>query len=177
MPTTNPTCMKTGTHPDPSENRPPHLSYGAFCLEPRDQRTWFLALIAAFKNAHCLCPAKQRRALLESNPPRDNWIDGDEIKSVSTFGEANTSPNDKWQTFISEPEHALKNSSKTVSRSSKHFRVAQHQRKTLRTNHLNWYPFFRSKRRRAGRGLSGNMWDYAGLRGTASANGGEPRRE
>jgi len=33
-------------------------------------------------------PVKQRRALLESNPPRDNWIDGDEIESVSGFGEA-----------------------------------------------------------------------------------------
>jgi hypothetical protein len=53
-------------------------------------------------------PVKQTRALLESNPPRDNWIDGDEIKSVSTFGEANTSPNENWKTFISEPEHALK---------------------------------------------------------------------
>src|SRR5919109_4164727 len=47
-------------------------------------------------------PVKQKRALLESNPPRDNWIDGDEIKNVS--------PNEKPETFISEPEHALKNS-------------------------------------------------------------------
>src|SRR5215471_8369644 len=88
------------------------------------------------------CPVKQTRALLESNPPRDNWIDGDEIKSVSTFGEANTSPNEKWKTFISEPEYALKNSSKTVSN---RFRDGHHQQKPLEKNYLSWYPFFRSK--------------------------------
>ena len=53
-------------------------------------------------------PAKQRRALLESNPPRDSWIERRRNKNVSTFGEAKTSPNAKRQTFISEPEHALK---------------------------------------------------------------------
>ena len=53
-------------------------------------------------------PVKQKRALLESNPPRDNWIEGDEIKNVSPFGEAKTSPNGNWETLISEPEHALK---------------------------------------------------------------------
>jgi hypothetical protein len=89
-------------------------------------------------------PVKQTRALLESNPPRDNWIDGDEIKSVSTFGEANTSPNEQWQTLISEPEHALKNSSKTISN---HFRDRHQQQKPLEKNYLNWYPFFRSKPR------------------------------
>jgi hypothetical protein len=46
-------------------------------------------------------PVKQRRALLESNPPRDNWIDGDEIKNVSrSFGEANTSPNEQGQIYF-----------------------------------------------------------------------------
>src|SRR4051812_153210 len=88
-------------------------------------------------------PVKQKRALLESNPPRDNWIDGDEIKNVSTsFGEANTSPNQRGQTFISEPEHALKNSSK-ISRN--YFRDGQ--TKPIRKNYLSWYPFFRSKPR------------------------------
>ena len=29
---------------------------------------------------HCSRPVKQTRALLKSNPPRDNWIEGDEIK-------------------------------------------------------------------------------------------------
>jgi len=90
---------------------------------------------------HSFCPVKQKRALLESNPPRDNWIDGDEIKTVSTFGEANTSPNENWETFISEPEHACKNSSKTVS---KYFRDGQTQ--TIRKTSLSRYPFFRSKR-------------------------------
>ena len=56
-------------------------------------------------------PAKQRRALLESNPPRDSWIERRRNKNVSTFGEAKTSSNAKRKTFIPEPEHALKNSS------------------------------------------------------------------
>ena len=49
---------------------------------------------------------KQRRALLESNPPRDNWIDGDEIETLCAFGEAKTSPNGNPANSISEPEHA-----------------------------------------------------------------------
>ena len=55
-------------------------------------------------------PAKHKRALLESNPPRDNWIEGDEIKTVSTFGEAKTSPNQKLETFYFRAEPCLKNS-------------------------------------------------------------------
>src|SRR5881392_1462690 len=55
------------------------------------------------------CPVKQRRALLKSNPPRDNWIEGDEINSVSILGETKTSPRVNLETFISEPCHALKN--------------------------------------------------------------------
>jgi hypothetical protein len=43
--------------------------------------------------------------------PRDSWIEGDEIKNVSALGEAKTSPNENRETFISEPEHASKNSS------------------------------------------------------------------
>jgi hypothetical protein len=43
---------------------------------------------------------KQRRALLESNPPRDNWIDGDEIESVSAFGEAKVSPNETGRVYF-----------------------------------------------------------------------------
>jgi hypothetical protein len=49
---------------------------------------------------------KQRRALLESNPPRDNWIDGDEIENVSALGEAKNLPKWKGADAISEPEHA-----------------------------------------------------------------------
>ena len=52
-------------------------------------------------------PVKQRRALLESNPPRDSWIDGDEIENVGAFGEAETSPNGSSADSISEPEHAF----------------------------------------------------------------------
>ena len=51
-------------------------------------------------------PVKQRRALLESNPPRDNWIDGDEMENVSAFGEAKNLPKWKAADSISEPEHA-----------------------------------------------------------------------
>ena len=53
-------------------------------------------------------PVKQKRALLESNPPRDSWIERRRNKIVSTVGEAKTSPTWKLETFISEPEHALK---------------------------------------------------------------------
>src|SRR5262245_4303874 len=84
-------------------------------------------------------PVKQRRALLESNPPRDNWIEGDEIKTVSTSGEAKTSPDER---FISEPSHALKNSSQSVRR----FYDGPEDQKPLRKNYVNSYPFFRSKR-------------------------------
>ena len=56
---------------------------------------------------------KQTRALLKSNPPRDNWIEGDEIKNVSILGEAQTSPRLNLETFISEPRHALKTWAKT----------------------------------------------------------------
>ena len=59
-------------------------------------------------NPMSICPVKQKRALLESNPPRDNWIEGDEIKSVSTFGEANPSPKALGETFYFRAEHALK---------------------------------------------------------------------
>ena len=92
-------------------------------------------------------PVKQRRALLESNPPRDNWIERRRNKNVSAFGEAQTSPNEKPETLISEPEYALQNSSKTVSKSSNIFRAGQHQQNALRNNYVSSYPFFRSKRR------------------------------
>src|SRR6266481_2521610 len=91
-------------------------------------------------------PVKQRRALLESNPPRDNWIERRRNKTVSTFGEAKTSPKAKVETFISEPEHALQNSSQPVSKSSKTFPDGQQQQNTLRKIYVSSYPFFRSKR-------------------------------
>jgi hypothetical protein len=138
--------MKTRAHSDRLKNRPSHLTYRAFCLAARDRTTGFLKWIGAAKSAHSLCPVKQKRALLESNLPRDNWIEGDEIKNVSTFGEAQTSPKVSLETFISEPEHALQNSSKTVSKSSKSFQDGQQQQKALRENYVSSYPFFRSKR-------------------------------
>src|SRR5438105_8119879 len=90
-------------------------------------------------------PVKQRRALLESNPPRDNWIERRRNKNVSIFGEANNSPKPNQETFISEPEHALENSSNPVSKSSNVFRDGHQQQKPLEKTTLTWYPFFRSK--------------------------------
>ena len=46
---------------------------------------------------------KQKQALLRSNLPRDNWTDGDEIKNVSTSGEAKTSPEAKWRLLFQSP--------------------------------------------------------------------------
>src|SRR3974377_2111286 len=92
---------------------------------------------------HSHRPVKQRRALLESNPPRDRWIDRRRNRTVSTFWEAKNSPEPKRDRSISEPEHASKNSSKTVSKSSHAFRDAQQQQRKIT---LSSSPFFRSKR-------------------------------
>jgi hypothetical protein len=149
--------MKAAIQTDHRKNRLPHLTYTAFGLWARVRTSGFWKLTVVVRKPNSLGPVKQTRALLESNPPRDNWIDGDEIKNVSTFGEANTSPNEKWQTFISEPEHALKNSSKTVS---KYFRDGQ--TKNIRKNYLSSYPFFRSKPNDEGGRLIGSPV-YSGL--------------
>src|SRR5437899_288673 len=92
-------------------------------------------------------PVKQRRALLESNSPRDSWIERQRNRTVSTFGEATTSPKANCETFISEPEHAFQNSSKTFSKSSKSFLGWTTSTKHRTENYLSSYPFFRSKRR------------------------------
>jgi len=125
--------------------RLPHLTYSAFCLTARVGTAGFLKLnlTAIANDANSLCPVKQKRALLKSNPPRDNWIEGDEIKTVSAFGEAQTSPNVRLETFISEPSHALKN---FPGPSKTDFPAGQNKQATLKTNHSNSYPFFRSKR-------------------------------
>jgi hypothetical protein len=135
--------MKTHVQRNRARKRPPHLTYSAFCLLAGHQSRGLSELIATAKNANSLCPVNRKRALLESNPPRDNWTDGDEIKRVSTFGEANTSPNEKWETFISEPEHASKNSFQTVQS----FLDGQINQKPLAKNSLKRYPFFRGKRK------------------------------
>jgi hypothetical protein len=99
----------------------PHLTHSAFCLAPRVKATGFLNLIAVGKNSQSFCPVKQRWALLESNPPRDSWIERRRNKTVSTFGETQTSPKANWETFISEPEHAFQNSSKNNLEELKNF--------------------------------------------------------
>jgi hypothetical protein len=53
------------------------------------------------------CPVKQKRALLRSNPPRDNWTEGDEI-NVSGFGEAKSLPKTNLEMNYFRAEHALK---------------------------------------------------------------------
>src|SRR5574341_1375205 len=88
-----------------------HVSNAQTRQIPRDQR---LLLRIWPLNSHR--PVKQRRALLESTPPRDNWTERRRNKTVSTFGEVQTSPKPKTETFISEPEHAFQNSSKTQFR-------------------------------------------------------------
>jgi len=55
-------------------------------------------------------PVKQKRALLESNPLRDNRTQRRRNKTVSTFGEAKTSPRANQEGSVSEPEHASENS-------------------------------------------------------------------
>jgi hypothetical protein len=89
-----------------------------------------------------LHPVKQRWALLESNLPRDSWIEGRRNKTVSTFGEAQASPKAKLETFISEPEHALENSSKPVSKSSNDFPDGHQQQKPLEKTTLTGTRFF-----------------------------------
>jgi hypothetical protein len=106
--------MKTHAQMNRAKKEPPHLTYSAFCLPAREQSSGFSRLTALAENANSLCPVKRKRALLESNPPRDNWSDGDEIKRVSTFGEANTSPNTRLGYFYFRAGACLKNSFQTV---------------------------------------------------------------
>ena len=130
---------------DPTELKkiqPPHLSYSAFCLAPRLRTTCFLKLTSSAKSSNCFCPVKQKRALLKSNSPRDNWTEGDEIIRLHLWG-AKNSPNLNLETFISEPSHALKN---FPGPSKTDFPAGQNKQATLKTNHSNSYPFFRSKR-------------------------------
>src|ERR1043166_2563111 len=43
------------------------------------------------------CPVKQTRALLKSNPPRDNWIEGDEIKTSPSVGRPKPPQDSIWR--------------------------------------------------------------------------------
>src|SRR5207253_5718728 len=58
--------------------------------------------------AKSLRPVKQKRALLESNPPRDNWIERRRNKKRLRIWGGQNLPKWKKEAFISEPEHALK---------------------------------------------------------------------
>ena len=140
MPITDSSCMKTGLDVHRSKICTLHLSYSAFSLAARGRPTGFLPLTAVAKNSICLCPVKQKRALLKSNPPRDNWTEGDEINRLHIWG-AKNSPNANLETFISEPSHALKNFEQIST--SKSSRTQQTNKNTLAG-----CPFFRSKRNR-----------------------------
>lgn len=138
MPTTDSNRMKTTGQAHGRKNQPPHLAYRACCLPPRVRTASFFKLTTVIKNPNSLCPVKQTRALLKSNPPRDNWTEGDEINRLHIWG-PKSSPNVNLQTFISEPSHALENFQR-ISRSE--------YTKTEQTNKntLSWCPFFRGKR-------------------------------
>jgi len=131
--------MKSSLDADRRKIWPPHLTYSAFCLAARVPLTGLLMLTAVPKNAHSFCPVKQKQALLKSNPPRDNWTEGDEIKTVSTFGELKTPPMPIWRPLFQSPSHALKNLE----------RIARRQSNTTvltNKNTLSRCPFFRGKR-------------------------------
>ena len=137
--------MKSHLTTDCSQNRAPHLAYNAFCLAGRDRTTPFserkkalsdllaAALTCPRQRSNSYRPVKQKRALLESNPPRDSWIERRRNKTVSTFGEAKTSPKARqpWRPLFQSPEHASQTHPKPVSKSSKSFRGGHQQPKTL----------------------------------------------
>src|ERR1043166_1422944 len=43
------------------------------------------------------CPVKQARAVLKSTPPRDNWIEGDEIKTSPSLGRPKPPQDSIWR--------------------------------------------------------------------------------
>jgi len=140
--------MKSHLTTDCSQNRTPHLAYNAFCLVGRDRTTPFserkkalsdllaAALTWPLQRSNSYRPVKQKRALLESDPPRDSWIERRRNKTVSTFGEAKTSPKATVETFISEPEHASQNSSKTCLEELEEFSRWTSATKNIRKNYL-----------------------------------------
>ena len=142
--------MKTGSDHDQPKKRPPHLTYSAFCLAPRDQTSVFLEWFSAAKGTHCFCPVKQKRALLESTPPRDSWTERRRNKTVSTFGEAKTSPKAMPETFISEPEHAFLKLIQNCLEELESFSGSTTSIKQATKNPFSSYPFFRSKPKQAG---------------------------
>ena len=136
---------------DPTELKkiqPPHLSYSAFCLAPRLRTTCFLKLTSSAKSSNCFCPVKQKRALLKSNSPRDNWTEGDEIIRLHIWG-AKNSPNLNLETFISEPSHALENLEYPA-------RSESNSTEQTNKNTLSRCPFFRGKRMIHFREIVGN---------------------
>src|SRR5216684_3680716 len=61
-------------------------------------------LTQSLKRLRSCRPVKQRRALLESNPPRDNWIERRRNKkSLRIWGGPNLPKWKTGETFISEP--------------------------------------------------------------------------
>jgi hypothetical protein len=65
-------------------------------------------LIAGHANGKVILSSETKRALLESNPPRDNWIERRRNKNRLHIWGGHHLPKWKRQTFISEPEYASK---------------------------------------------------------------------
>src|SRR5207245_375632 len=126
---------------DDRKKCPLHLTYSAFCLAARVRTTCFLKLTPSGKSSNCFCPVKQKRALLKSNPPRDNWTESDEIIRLHMWG-AKNSPHDSLETFISEPSYALENLEYPA-------RSESNSTEQTNKNTLSRCPFFRGKRKSA----------------------------
>jgi hypothetical protein len=87
---------------------------------------------------HCFCPVKQKRALLRSNPPRDNWIEGDEI-NVSTVGRVKPPQNRSGEQLF-QSRACLENLGRGGARTSRSKLTTE-----SRKNYVSNCPFFRSK--------------------------------
>src|ERR1043165_586799 len=100
------------------------------------------------------CPVKQTRALLKSNPPRDNWIEGDEIKTSPSLGRPKPPQDSIWRPLFQSLVMPQKNLGVGACA------PGANQPKKLAKNSLSQCPFFRSKRTVAKRwksGLNGAM--------------------
>ena len=148
-----------------TQNQRSKMSYKPFCFPPRDPQSGFSKLAIGLdesyqtrcpaweplsisyhrkhlERAHlmrlpCPCPVKQKRALLKSNPPRDNWIEGDEI-TVSIWGGQKTSPKQNLARGLFQSRACLENFDRQSGCSGA---VSSKQPKTA----LRQSPFFRSK--------------------------------
>src|ERR1043165_5903867 len=90
------------------------------------------------------CPVKQTRALLKSNPPRDNWIEGDEKKTSPALGRPKPPQDSIWRPLFQSLVMPQKNLGVGACA------PGANQPKKLAKNSLSQCPFFRSKRKTKG---------------------------